>query len=834
MTICGPLPPPTTDNAVVLSDYAGLSPVNDLSAYRDVFLAAPGIALTMDYSNLPSDVRAAIWARFDAAETDGDAGTVALPAAQHLPYTEEVVPDLGSASYNGGLCDITRAECVNIVAAAIAHMFYHEVHTTFPWRIIEYTTRELEGLFNVQNLIGEFADIAPLDWAGVDPIGHCVILGHSPNDTYAIASINYLPATSHSQAVENLIVNLFEGLVHAGFPGSNSARWSVTPGHMLNVDPDHVSRRGCHTSAELTAFLYRSFNIPATREHGRYAAGHSQLEFPSIGKFLGHGDDYYSKYLTSCDGLKRLDELEDWLPILAMDRLSEDTIIPSLRLHYLKAMKYIPDSWITDFTRPTYGWESILSVVDPYFDAGEQWSIDRLYSDLAQITGTDGYPTLENTNRFPVKIDPGYTQTFINTDAVPLFLVGEYAGSAIGMLSPNDSVEYLNDLVSRGFNAVYINLLERHFTTNTPTDVNYSGASPFETTPDYFWWQNMDPPTDYITNAQSFVAAAKERSVLVIAAILRSGLPGEGWLSAIQDAINTEAVLDSYASRMISWFLQGDHNMITLVGDDVSVADMATGTPTTVGAKTAVMGAATVGGFNQQMFLGTRGTTLSDYWDVSAETWISSRGAYGDETVYLQARTEYEDTPALPTTLLRGVHENDPGVDALMIRRQSYLAWLNGAVAGVFYGNANICDFDTGWETALDDEGRNDMKHLLALARSREWWKLVPSYDASILTSSRGTTGLDWTTVALTDDAKTLVVYTAAARDLSIDTTVMDATDYILNSYWFDPSDGSATWAGTWSNVIPKTWLHPGNNAAGDPDWVLVIDDAFANFGNPG
>jgi hypothetical protein len=45
-----------------------------------------------------------------------------------------------------------------------------------------------------------------------------------------------------------------------------------------------------------------------------------------------------------------------------------------------------------------------------------------------------------------------------------------------------------------------------------------------------------------------------------------------------------------------------------------------------------------------------------------------------------------------------------------------------------------------------------------------------------------------------------------------------------LGAKWFDPTSGKVTSAGDFSSAASQTFTTPGNNSAGDNDWVLVLE----------
>jgi len=53
-----------------------------------------------------------------------------------------------------------------------------------------------------------------------------------------------------------------------------------------------------------------------------------------------------------------------------------------------------------------------------------------------------------------------------------------------------------------------------------------------------------------------------------------------------------------------------------------------------------------------------------------------------------------------------------------------------------------------------------------------------------------------------------------------------------VKEWWYNPRDGRATDAGTYSNTGERTFMPPDPGEA--LDWVLVLDDAAKRFPAPG
>jgi len=72
----------------------------------------------------------------------------------------------------------------------------------------------------------------------------------------------------------------------------------------------------------------------------------------------------------------------------------------------------------------------------------------------------------------------------------------------------------------------------------------------------------------------------------------------------------------------------------------------------------------------------------------------------------------------------------------------------------------------------------------------------------------------DYATAAVTPDGTLAVVYLPTWRAVTLDTSLL-APGFVAR--WYDPTDGSY-------RPAKQPYVTPGDNAAGDKDWVLVLE----------
>jgi len=114
------------------------------------------------------------------------------------------------------------------------------------------------------------------------------------------------------------------------------------------------------------------------------------------------------------------------------------------------------------------------------------------------------------------------------------------------------------------------------------------------------------------------------------------------------------------------------------------------------------------------------------------------------------------------------------------------------------------------------------MGPVAALFNSREWMKLAPDLERTVVVS--GDSGM---AVARTSDSNTVIAYMPSDRKVTVNMEKMAGTD--TKAWWFNPVTGTADLIGTFPNAKTQTFAPTGKG-----DWVLVLDNAAVPFPAPG
>lgn len=419
-------------------------------------------------------------------------------------------------------------------------------------------------------------------------------------------------------------------------------------------------------------------------------------------------------------------------------------------------------------------------------------------------------PPAQGSTSFPLSIAPG-GRHLIDAQGKPFWIQGDAAWSLIAQLTKSETITYLEDRQSRGFNTILVNLIEHKFATNAPADI--AGRQPFTTPGDV-----ATPNDAYFAHAEWVVKQAAERGILVLLAPEYLGYNGgdEGWYQTFE--ANSPAQRRAYGKYVGNLF-KNDPNVIWVMGGDYNPPD-----PSVV--QDVVDGIQSSGDDHLFTAHGSE-TAAADVW--GGTKWLDLNNTYSyDLGLYREDLAQYDRTPVMPYFFIEGAYENEHNATSQQLRAQAYYALTSGATGTVF-GNNPIWHFsgpglwstNLTWQQALGGEGSVDMAYARSLVEAIPWWTLVPDEQGTFLTSGAGPDGGTHATAAVSGDGHWAVVYVPTQRTLTLDLARLDGTQ--VDGYWFDPTSGRSRTLPP-MKPVSSALASPGANAAGDGDWVLVLN----------
>lgn len=414
---------------------------------------------------------------------------------------------------------------------------------------------------------------------------------------------------------------------------------------------------------------------------------------------------------------------------------------------------------------------------------------------------------------FPLRTG-GDSRHLVDQNNLPFLAVGDTPWSLITAVTKADAALYLDDRRARGFNAIIVNIIERHF--NGP--VTREGAEPFAKTGNVY---NFAQPNEaYFAHVDHVLALARDRGFLVLLTPAYLGYGGgeEGWWPDINTAVNTEAVMEGYG-RYLGTRYRGFNNIIWVMGGDWYGSQ-------SLGRTRALVRGLQATDQAGRLFTAHNARFESGALYYNDEPWFTVNTTYADcvRTPEL-SRADYQRTPVRPFVFFEGRYENEGSSTLRCLRSQAYWPVLMGSF-GSFFGNRPMWLFDAGWKDHLASAGSQSMAYYGRLFRSRNWSKLVPDASGSVLTNAQSL-GADYASAARASDSSSVIVYTPFQQALNIDLTKVGGSQ--LQGWWFNPANGAAVNIGTMAATGTRAFTPP---AAGD--WVLVLDDASLGLPAPG
>ena len=408
---------------------------------------------------------------------------------------------------------------------------------------------------------------------------------------------------------------------------------------------------------------------------------------------------------------------------------------------------------------------------------------------------------------FPLKLSED-RRYVVDQNGAPFLIHGDSAWSLIARLKNDDVETYLEDRRRRGFNVVLVNLIEHKFSDHPPR--NAYGQAPFASPGDF-----SAPNAAYFEHADWVIRAAATKGIAVLLAPAYLGQDGgdEGFYQEMLRS-GPEA-LRRYGAYVggrygafdnVVWVLGGDYSpppeglvLVRALGEGIRAAD-----------RRHLVTAHWAGEHSAQ-----------DVEDATIRGWLDLDSTYTYQPVFQKSLSDYLRAGALPHFLIETAYEREHDSTPRSLRAQAYDALLTGAVGQIF-GSGPIWGF-WSWKKQLGSEGSTSMTQVRRLFEGRPWMRLVPDDGYAVLRSGPGgSTTLDHALLASTADGTLAIAYTPTVRTLTIDGSKLKAP---WGARWYDPTAGTYSAAhGRPAEAAGHTSFEPpGNNAAGDADWVLVL-----------
>jgi Protein of unknown function (DUF4038)/Putative collagen-binding domain of a collagenase len=422
----------------------------------------------------------------------------------------------------------------------------------------------------------------------------------------------------------------------------------------------------------------------------------------------------------------------------------------------------------------------------------------------------------------------------VDQNGTPVLLEGDGSAQTLFQRVPSVVTTYLTDRAAHGFNALWIHLLVNNQDGGNANGLTDDGIAPFTGT---IQSGTCDSGPCYDLSTPNPAYFARVDQIVNIAAsmgfvVFMDTLENDSYLQLFE--VNGATKVTGWAQYAVDRY-KSFSNIVWMTGNDfqswnTSASDnqMAADIMSTIAAADT-----------------THLQTTELNWYISGSLddsllvpYTSLAGVYTYYPTYYEVLKEYNSTARtapvfLEETYYEGWNNSSlyPAVATdLMLRKPTYWTVLSGGLAGYFYGSIWY-DFHSGWQSGIDTTAVTQFSYWKALFTSLAWYNLVPDQGHAIVTAGYGTpTGNgsgniqtdNYVTAAGTPDGSLVIAYLPASTTITVDMSKLSGT---VTAQWYDPTNGTytAVSGSPFPNSGTQSFASPGNNNAGDPDWVLVL-----------
>jgi hypothetical protein len=398
---------------------------------------------------------------------------------------------------------------------------------------------------------------------------------------------------------------------------------------------------------------------------------------------------------------------------------------------------------------------------------------------------------------------------FLDQNGDPYMVLGDSPQCLSANLSPADMEYFFADRQAYGFNVAWVNLICGPYTFGRKDGATYDEIPPFSTEGDL-----STPNPDYWNRMDEMVRLAAERGITLILDPAETG----SWAELLKN--NGED-----KSRAFGQFLgeryKSSPNIVWMLGNDYQVESWPMYDPYEV----ALLDGLRTADPDKLITVELNPLFSTSYDNPTWPPLIDFATAYTYLPTYDIVLKAYHGKPTQPVVMIEANYEQEnndggPRTTDVTMRRQEYWTLTSGAT-GQLYGNRYTWGLqDPDWKEHFDTTAVEQFALMINLIRDKPWHELVPDETNSFLVDGAGTytaegdvLDSDYATTAVTPDGTFGLVYVPTSRTIEVDMSKM-ADGAVAR--WFDPTDGSFQDASSFET--------PGKNAAGDEDWVLVVE----------
>ncbi|GAC1661371.1 MAG: glycoside hydrolase family 140 protein [Candidatus Acidiferrum sp.] len=465
-----------------------------------------------------------------------------------------------------------------------------------------------------------------------------------------------------------------------------------------------------------------------------------------------------------------------------------------------------------------------------------------LDSKLGQETQRDKHVKLPE-----IRVDPS-GHFFQTKDGKPFFWLGDTAWQLIDSTTREECSYYLHTRSRQGYTVIQTVVLAEMDGLNKPSAL---GQRPFiDNDP-------LRPNEDYFNRVVEIVDEAAEVGLYVALLPTWGDKLTAPWGVGPRVFRNDNLPVARGYAKYLGSKLRGRTNVIWLLGGDRpprQAKEKKQAEDWTPIWREIAAGLADGAGEIPLIGYHPSGGRMSSSFYLHKEPWLSFNGIQSghggghDVPVWEWIANDYELKPAKPTMDLEPNYEDhpynpwprwDPSTGYFRdydVRKQTYRSVFAGG-AGVTYGHHAVWGFvgarnevinhaDRDWIDALNRPAARQMFFLRSLIESRPYFSRIP--DQTLIVGDVGKGGLHLQATRDAAGTYALVYFPLSDQFVTIDLSKLPAKR--VRAWWYDPRAGVATLIGE----IPGGTAHEFQSPSFGPDWVLVVDDASADYPLPG
>jgi Protein of unknown function (DUF4038)/Putative collagen-binding domain of a collagenase len=419
-------------------------------------------------------------------------------------------------------------------------------------------------------------------------------------------------------------------------------------------------------------------------------------------------------------------------------------------------------------------------------------------------------------------------RTLMDANDKPFYLVGDTAWALLPGLTVAQATSYFQTRASQGYNAVLmdadidlgaspVGAPERgpkDVNGNEPFNGDLSGGNTYDVSTVPTANDTTSTAAKYWANVDQIITAASQNGIQIIFDVYDNYNP---WFGS-GSSPNSTAKLKVYGQFLGQRYVHFD-NIIWMVGNDYSESSQGDVNLGAVIDGIRQYDTRHIGWAIDEYGAGfDNGGLRSDFeinsiYEYSAGPWRS---------IYL---AQYNRSDYGPIINIESGYENNTslGVSNTDVRNEHYNFLLDGAT-GDTYGNEYVWPFADSWQNwqnALTSQGAHEVTHFAKLVNSIAWQNLIPDQNGTVFPDAGSVT--DYAGAYTSDGTLALAYQPATGQGSQTFNVKMGHFTGQVTARWYDPTTGTYTNIGSFTNSGTHTFDSPNANGAGQNDFLLVL-----------